>query len=68
MARATYIWVVMDADILLPVGVFTVKHEMKTWLQRNMKQDETKVYRYRDGGNVYAPERVSEIDVPELFS
>lgn len=33
MARATYIYIVTEGN--RPVAAFTVKHELKTWLERN---------------------------------
>jgi len=55
MARSTYVYVVLrDGE---PVAGFTVKHELKTWLERNPGHDQ--VWRLGDGGGrppqVFAP-------------
>lgn len=55
MARAVSIWVVMSTSASLPVGVFTVKHEMRAWCQRERTPDNTRVYRYGDGSSRNAP-------------
>lgn len=50
MARSTYIYVVDRPDGGFPgaVAVFTVKHEMITWLKRNHEGEEWEVLRYSD--------------------
>jgi hypothetical protein len=45
MARSTYIYLVMDQGA--PVSAFTVKHEMMTWLSRNVGT--YTIYRISDG-------------------
>jgi hypothetical protein len=52
MARAEYIWTVVDVSLVTPgiAGTFTVKHEMIYWLHR--QSDTTRkrfgVFRTRD--------------------
>lgn len=45
MARSSYVYVVMDHDT--PVAGFTVKHELKTWLER--QDEDYTVFRLSDG-------------------
>jgi hypothetical protein len=47
MARSTYVYVVISNDNGLPVAGFTVKHEMKTWLERNL--GDYTIWRLADG-------------------
>jgi hypothetical protein len=54
MARAKYIWVVRDNGSRSITGVWTVKHEMVTWLKRcslssNLIALDWEVIRFRDG-------------------
>jgi hypothetical protein len=55
MARAQAIWVVMDTQATLPKAVFTVKHEMITWLNNQLPQKllHLRVYRYPDSPGIY---------------
>lgn len=50
MARSSYVYVVMENSILR--AGFTVKHEMKTWLERN--PGDYTVWRLVDGLNTDA--------------
>lgn len=62
MARSSYVYVVMDHD--KPVAGFTVKHELKTWLDRNLDErtaSEYKVWRLSDG--LYQREPVEMTDL-----
>jgi hypothetical protein len=63
MARAVYLYVVMGLHPL-PIAVFTVKHEMVTWLKRQSRGP-VRVYRYKDGA--YGEEVITEMDVEELL-
>jgi hypothetical protein len=47
MARATYIYVPYDGDV--PLGFFTVKHEMMAYLRRYFPTLRVEIRRYRDG-------------------
>lgn len=50
MARATYIYLVKKFPSRHVIGVFTVKHEMITGIERNLSEHETiGVWRYADG-------------------
>lgn len=41
---------VIENDAPIPEALFTVKHEMVTWMKRNYKKDDSiEVFRYRDG-------------------
>lgn len=48
LARATYIYVPYDGEV--PLGFFTVKHEMMTYLRRYFPTLRVEIRRYRDGG------------------
>lgn len=60
MARSTYVYVVMDQD--KPVSGFTVKHEMKTWLERY--PGEYTIWRINDGLG-YANESRPPVDMTD---
>lgn len=50
MARATYIYVPYILGMQdVPVGFFTVKHEMITFLRRYFPTTAMVIHRYRDG-------------------
>jgi hypothetical protein len=57
MARSNYIYVVLKDEI--PVAGFTVKHELKTWFDRN-KTEKMKIWRIRDN-NLYFDNEPKEI-------
>lgn len=52
MARSNYVYVAAEAnyDGDNVVAAFTVKHECKTWLQRNAAEKARIVTRFPDGG------------------
>lgn len=56
MARSTYIYAVSRAGALATLAVFTVKHELVSWLVRHRQQypvgfyHEVEVRRFPDGG------------------
>ncbi len=53
MARAHNVFVVTEGG--LPVGAFTVKHELASWLRKEWdKLDRLYVWRMPDGGRVGA--------------
>lgn len=47
MARSEYIYLVSWSGV--PFGAFTVKHELRTWLERQDKPGDYVLYRLRDG-------------------
>lgn len=54
MARADYIWIVLDGAHI--VRAFTVKHELITWLRSQVEDDAAagtylEIHRARDGGH-----------------
>jgi hypothetical protein len=49
MARSSYVYVVMLDD--KPVAGFTVKHEMKSWLED--QEDEFVIWRLKDGRKLF---------------
>lgn len=54
MARSSYIYLVMPVQTLqdggiIPIAAFTVKHELVSWLMRNMPSDNYRVWRVADG-------------------
>lgn len=67
MARAQTIWVVFQDPLPLPLGTFTVKHEMVTYLRRHPEYpvDSLRIFRYPDGGPKFL---VTRIDAKELLS
>lgn len=65
MARSAYIYVVFEHDDV--IATFTVKHEMVTWLNREITpaaRRSIRAMRYPDGHTYNEP---SEIDTTELF-
>lgn len=62
MARSTYIYVVMEDG--LPIKGFTVKHELKTWVEKNPSL-EYRFFRLRDG--LRQDQSVDEIHYPEML-
>jgi len=61
MPRSSYIYLVCRGDLLslgaVPVAAFTVKHEMKHWLESHAdSRADLKVYRMPDGGGGAAVE------------
>lgn len=75
MARSAYIYLVMDYNHVVPVGSFTVKHEMVTWIKwaypRKPGEFERpiRVYRLPDGGLVIGDKRPAfvKLDLKELL-
>ena len=75
MARASYIYLVMELSIDIPIGAFTVKHEMVTFLKNEaagycMPERQLSVYRVPDGGNFWGQRpdpHYTELDVLELL-
>jgi hypothetical protein len=66
MARSTYVYIVMDTRKTPPVAAFTVKREMKAWLNTTGRTEEfTRVYRYRD--NPYDESDATLMDHGELY-
>jgi len=54
MARSKYIWVIFDSKDREVVGVFTVKHEMISWVQKHEQAGQVnrkhwKLYKAEDG-------------------
>lgn len=49
MARSTYIYVVTDARKQI-LAAFTVKHELVSWLERQVSLTGHNVWRVADGG------------------
>jgi len=73
MARAHAVWVVMAGNQALPVGTWTVKHELATWLKRGTHDvSKLEVYRYPDGWRVPVPadppRQVVKVSMAELMS
>lgn len=69
MARSTYIYLVRSGGLLdneIPVAAFTVKHELKSWLERKTPEVRAPmhVYRIRDGRE----EAVIEISVLDILA
>lgn len=76
MARSHAIWLLIDrentASPVEPVAAFTVKHELKTWLNRNRWQwDQLRLFRMLDGPHPNLTYRdselVEELDIREVM-
>lgn len=52
MARSSYIWVVLSPTSM-PVGAFTVKHELESFLDRTSR--DVRLFRIRDGQTQQQP-------------
>lgn len=62
MARSTYVYVVLLAEDNLPVAAFTVKHELKTWIEMR-PSEKYRIFRVRDG-RWQEPEQRTEMFYP----
>ena len=66
MARSTYVYLVMWSGV--PFGAFTVKHELRSWLGRQLtagsyRLDGLIVFRMPDGGGEGA-----EMSIPDILA
>lgn len=77
MARSNVIWLLIDRENnyapVDPVAAFTVKHEMKTWLDRNRWQwDQLRLFRMTDSPHPVPEYRhepaVEELDIREVMT
>jgi len=67
MARAHTVWLVFSGAAALPMKVFTVKHEMRTWLIRGgYAPQNLNIYAYPDG--VVEGRQVVHLDAAKLLS
>jgi len=67
MARAHTVWIVFAGPAALPMKVFTVKHEMVTWLTRGgFAPQNLNIYAYPDGTG--EGRQVVHLDAAELLS
>jgi hypothetical protein len=71
MARAHSIWLVEyndGYDSQWPVGTFTVKHELVTWLGKQASLDNLLVYKMKDGiPTAEYPGGGVDVDLDELL-
>lgn len=65
MARSTYVYLAMCSGV--PFGAFTVKHELRSWLERippwQLREPEFTVLRMPDGGGEGA-----EMSIPGILA
>lgn len=67
MARATTIWVIQSTVTDEPFAAFTVKHELKTWLnQRRHQIVGFRLFRVPDGLH-HDPASTQEVDITTLL-
>ena len=67
MARSTTIWVIQSTVTDEPFAAFTVKHELKTWLEEREHQVAGfRLFRVPDGLH-HDPAHTKEIQISEIL-
>lgn len=69
MARASCVYVVMPADGAtfphVPVATFTVKHELRSWLEKRPEPELLRLFRSPDGGR--STPGITEMSVQDVL-